>query len=203
MALAVGLLVLRYGLLLGLLSFVAVVLWQMVRHMPMPVSVAGQNMPHPSPTTAPGPPPTKRPAPANEAERRQPVESEPQAAGQRAAPTSGAAAGRRRASSVSAVLVVVDPGGASVAPGDVLPVRDKTHIGRGPSNTVVLDAPHVSRVHAFIGRHRSGWVLVDKGSANGTFLNGRRVTRPVALRDGDQIMFGAVKVTFRLHSPQE
>jgi len=44
--------------------------------------------------------------------------------------------------------------------------------------------------HAEIRRCDEGWVLVDVGSRNGTFVHGRRVSRHV-LRDGDEIEFGS------------
>ena len=50
----------------------------------------------------------------------------------------------------------------------------------------------VSRMHAAILRDEDSVTLIDKGSANGTFLNGQQVTpgRPRLLRDGDEIRFG-------------
>lgn len=50
----------------------------------------------------------------------------------------------------------------------------------------------VSRMHAAILRDGDSLTLVDKGSSNGTFLNGQQVTpgRPRVLRDGDEIRLG-------------
>ena len=50
----------------------------------------------------------------------------------------------------------------------------------------------VSRMHAAIIRDGDTLTIQDKGSANGTFLNGQPVTagRPRVLRDGDEIRFG-------------
>ena len=39
--------------------------------------------------------------------------------------------------------------------------------------------------------------MVDLGSANGTFVNGRRVVQPVQLRDGDVVAVGPLELTFR------
>ena len=55
-------------------------------------------------------------------------------------------------------------------------VRD-VRVGRDPDNDVVLDDLLVSRHHAVLTRSPAGWALTDLGSANGTFVNGRRVTR--------------------------
>ena len=50
----------------------------------------------------------------------------------------------------------------------------------------------VSRIHAVINRQDDTLTLVDAGSANGTHLNGQRLTpqQPRVLRDGDEIRFG-------------
>jgi pSer/pThr/pTyr-binding forkhead associated (FHA) protein len=43
--------------------------------------------------------------------------------------------------------------------------------------------------------------LEDLGSKNGSHLNGRRITTPVRLADGDEIRLGAINLTFRLALP--
>jgi hypothetical protein len=50
----------------------------------------------------------------------------------------------------------------------------------------------VSRLHAAIRRGEETLTLVDLGSANGTHLNGQRLTanQPRVLRDGDEIRLG-------------
>ena len=53
--------------------------------------------------------------------------------------------------------------------------RPRITIGRLPDNDVVLDDLLVSRRHAVLDRTPDGWRLVDLGSGNGTFVNGRRV----------------------------
>ncbi len=50
-------------------------------------------------------------------------------------------------------------------------------IGRGAECDVVLAEPLVSRRHAELRQVGSGWQLVDLGSWNGTFVNGRRVSQ--------------------------
>ncbi len=71
-------------------------------------------------------------------------------------------------------------------------------IGRGDGCVVVLDSRSVSRLHALIQRKDAGgFSVVDLGSRNGSFLNGRRVSLPVALRDQDRLVFGDQKLLFR------
>lgn len=50
-------------------------------------------------------------------------------------------------------------------------------IGRAASNDIVLPDLLVSRRHASLVRSGAGWEIVDLGSDNGTYVNGRRVTR--------------------------
>jgi adenylate cyclase len=70
-------------------------------------------------------------------------------------------------------------------------------IGRAALNTLILDSPKVSRLHAIIHLENIGsfW-LVDLGSSNGTILNKRRIHQPVQLRDRDQIIIGGKVFTF-------
>ncbi|MFV8320238.1 FHA domain-containing protein [Mycobacterium sp. 23] len=50
-------------------------------------------------------------------------------------------------------------------------------IGRAPQNTVVLHDLLVSRRHALLRRSGADWELIDNHSANGTYVNGTRITR--------------------------
>ena len=70
-------------------------------------------------------------------------------------------------------------------------------IGRQPDNDLVLDEPALSRRHALIVAEGGGYTLSDLRSRNGTFVNRAAVTRPVLLRDGDEICLGDVVVRFR------
>lgn len=58
----------------------------------------------------------------------------------------------------------------------------------------------VSRSHAAIVRKDGSLHIVDRGSANGTFLNGQRLVanQPRVLRDGDDIRLGhlVIRITF-------
>jgi ABC transport system ATP-binding/permease protein len=63
-------------------------------------------------------------------------------------------------------------------------------IGRAPGNTVQLDQRNVSRRHARLSAQSGALVVEDLHSANGTLLNGERLTVPRPLQDGDQLTIG-------------
>jgi len=72
---------------------------------------------------------------------------------------------------------------------------DLTLLGRSPECQLVISGPLVSRLHARIGRADGDYYIEDLGSANGTTVNGRPVTR-TDLRDGDWITVGECQLTF-------
>jgi adenylate cyclase len=84
------------------------------------------------------------------------------------------------------------------ANGERVVVQGTCSFGRSPSNQVVLSDEKVSRRHAIINAQgaKEFW-LVDLGSSNGTYLNGRRVNQPVQLHDQDQIQISRFLITFR------
>ncbi len=77
--------------------------------------------------------------------------------------------------------------------------RAVTRIGRDPRYADrVIDNKHVSSQHARIEQRDGRYTVVDEGSSNGTFLNGRRLERkqPAALRDGDVLAFAREQYVF-------
>jgi hypothetical protein len=70
-------------------------------------------------------------------------------------------------------------------------------VGRDAANDLVLNQAAVSRMHARIERQGEGWALLDRGSANGTELNGALVRSAVKLRPGDRIGVGGTLFEFR------
>jgi pSer/pThr/pTyr-binding forkhead associated (FHA) protein len=67
-------------------------------------------------------------------------------------------------------------------------------IGRDFSCEVIIDNLSVSRLHARISWDRGQFIVEDLGSANGTTLNGQKITRsPVNLND--RIGFGKFEIT--------
>jgi hypothetical protein len=64
-------------------------------------------------------------------------------------------------------------------------------IGREAGNDVVINDPHISRRHATLTWDGRRFVIQDLGGANGTFINGVRLTTPQVLRQGDVIGLGS------------
>jgi adenylate cyclase len=77
-------------------------------------------------------------------------------------------------------------------------IANTATIGRSRDNTVSLHfSPHVSRQHAIIRCHNSyDYQIMDLGSRNGTFVDGRRVITPVTLRHGSVIRITSNELHF-------
>ncbi len=69
------------------------------------------------------------------------------------------------------------------------------HIGRGLSADLHLDEGSVSRRHAIVVHRGSGARILDDRSANGTLVNGRRITQ-ADLHNGDVIVLGRVVLRY-------
>lgn len=70
----------------------------------------------------------------------------------------------------------------------VFPLKELTIIGRASECDISLAAAHLSRRHAQIQVVEGGLLVKDLGSANGTFINGQRITDGRA-KKGDEIRF--------------
>ena len=76
--------------------------------------------------------------------------------------------------------------------------REIIKIGRLATAHLSLDDDRISRVHAVIEVSPEGAVsIIDMGSAEGTLVNGKKVTR-CQLRPGDAITLGGLKVVLEL-----
>lgn len=67
-------------------------------------------------------------------------------------------------------------------------------VGRARENQVILTDETVSRCHAVIIITRGTILIEDRGSTNGTFLNGRKIVRSTASWE-DAIVFGGVQAS--------
>ena len=80
---------------------------------------------------------------------------------------------------------------------------EQSVIGRGETCELSLGDAGVSRTHALFKRSSSGFQVNDLSSRNGTFLNGRRITQPTLLRQGDTLALGGVQLRYGLESEDQ
>jgi hypothetical protein len=87
-------------------------------------------------------------------------------------------------------LVVVEPKDRK---GQAYALDGEQTVGRAAGCQITLDDTYVSQLHARVFTGEDGqWFVEDLGSTNGTYLNTKRVSSPLAVKRGDQIKIGAV-----------
>lgn len=74
-------------------------------------------------------------------------------------------------------------------------VDGRALVGRDPDCEVVLESRSVSRRHALLEGAGEVWIVRDLGSANGLFVEGRRVSE-APLKGRTSLRFGDVDATF-------
>ena len=101
-----------------------------------------------------------------------------------------------------------------VADGTLLTLPDQNEVKVGRVDPVNQIRPDVdltkvdaelttSRRHARILRGAESFFIQEERATNGTFVNGQRISaeRPLEIRAGDDIMFGAVRMRFLIEEP--
>jgi FHA domain-containing protein len=84
-------------------------------------------------------------------------------------------------------LRVVEPADAR---GRSYELADELTLGRAGGCQVTIDDTYVSQLHARLFRREGQYYVEDLGSTNGTYLNRRKVTAPIAIRKGDRLQVG-------------
>lgn len=69
-------------------------------------------------------------------------------------------------------------------------------VGRGTDCDFQINDANISRRHAVIRRDWNDITIEDLGSKNGVVINDKRINKMASLRDADEILLGAVKLTF-------
>jgi pSer/pThr/pTyr-binding forkhead associated (FHA) protein len=79
------------------------------------------------------------------------------------------------------------------------PLEEAMRVGRDPLNELVLGTKSISREHALFTSVNGRWFVEDRGSVNGTRVNGERIRpgAPLRLRDSDRVTIGPLTVLFR------
>lgn len=91
------------------------------------------------------------------------------------------------------LLVVASPEGRP-AVGASIPLDAINSIGRDINNSIVIDDSFVSTEHAVLTFRGRAWYVEDRGSTNGTWLNGQPVAGLVPLGYGDELQIGQVRL---------
>jgi pSer/pThr/pTyr-binding forkhead associated (FHA) protein len=74
-------------------------------------------------------------------------------------------------------------------------IKPITTIGRHLENDIVFHEDFLSRYHAEIVNDDGKYVLFDKNSTSGTFVNGKKIEKCV-LNSGDLISFANINIMF-------
>ncbi len=83
--------------------------------------------------------------------------------------------------------------------GMIYPLRDAMiSIGRGPENTIQVIDPRMSRNHSQLIMREGNWFARDRGSRNGTLVNGRAVSTEWQLKSGDHVQIGDTIFSFEV-----
>ncbi len=91
-------------------------------------------------------------------------------------------------------LAVVESADDEPAQGTTIALGAINSIGRNVNNTIYVDDDFVSANHAMLTFRGRSWFIEDQGSTNGTYVNGHRIDRPVALSYGDELTIGRVRM---------
>jgi predicted component of type VI protein secretion system len=77
-------------------------------------------------------------------------------------------------------------------------LHDALTLGRDTGNDLIMASAAVSREHAAVTFRDGRWYIEDRGSFNGTYLNGTRVVpgTPLPLRHADRISIGPETIIF-------
>jgi len=84
-------------------------------------------------------------------------------------------------------LRVIEP---AAVRGQVYEVGDEVTLGRSPGCGVSIPDSTVSQVHARLFRQGTNLWIEDLGSTNGTWVNKKKVSGPIALKRGDRVAVG-------------
>ena len=84
-------------------------------------------------------------------------------------------------------LRVVEP---AAQRGRAYELADELTVGRAAGCQITLEDTYASQLHARVFRKDGQLFVEDLGSTNGTYLNRKKVTAPVALRKGDRLQVG-------------
>jgi len=81
------------------------------------------------------------------------------------------------------------------------PLRGEIEVGREKTNAIVVADKKVSRRHARLSPIDNSFLIIDQGSANGTYVNGVLIAQPTRLQNNDKIGIGDATFLFTMGQP--
>jgi len=93
-------------------------------------------------------------------------------------------------------LLVLESADEGLEAGQTIALSAAVTIGRSEENSLQVADRFISSRHALICLRDGRRILVDRGSTNGTFVNGDRVEEEIELSDGDRIALGNTVVEY-------
>jgi hypothetical protein len=84
-------------------------------------------------------------------------------------------------------LKVIEP---AETKGRTYDLAEELTVGRAAGCQITMDDTYVSQLHARVFRRDGQFYVEDLGSTNGTYLNRKKVTAPIAIRRGDRLQIG-------------
>ncbi len=93
---------------------------------------------------------------------------------------------------MSFTIVITEKGGKPRA--EVFDQGEIT-IGRVQGNDIVLPKGNISKRHSRIVQRDGKFIIVDLKSTNGTYVNGKRISAPQVLKEGDKLYVGDFTIT--------
>jgi len=91
-------------------------------------------------------------------------------------------------------LAVLESPEGEPAVGRAIALGPINSIGRNVNSTIYVEDDFVSGSHAMLTFRGRSWYVEDQGSTNGTYVNGHRIDRAVALSFGDELSIGRVRM---------
>jgi len=82
--------------------------------------------------------------------------------------------------------------------GQIIPIKERTEIGRALECDISILEPSLSRKHAELYIDNGDLIVEDLGSANGTYVNAKKIEKQ-SLKDGDILQFHNIK--FIINAP--
>jgi len=96
-------------------------------------------------------------------------------------------------------LVVLSSPDGQPPQGSTIALDAVNSLGRDVNNSIVVEDQFASAEHAVLTFRGRAWYVEDRGSTNGTWVNGQSVDGATPIGYGDEIQIGQVR--FRLDRP--